>query len=253
VTRPVTTGTSGAWDRRHHRSRMPAPETKGRDGVDALARTRLTLHRLAETVLAGPQYRAVGTIRLVVRPGGFATSRPYGAVELVAVEGTHLLVVRSGRHHRLPLAGTYGELASAAGLPLERLDDVYAGAAGVRPAQLVDVDAAAAAQLAAAWELGDRALRAFVAPSPAAPVLWPEHLDVAVTADGSTYGVSPGDDLVAEPYAYVAPGRALGGGFWNQPFGAARPVGELRDERSMVAFYGTGRELAAGSTGNVTI
>ena len=221
--------------------------------MDSLTRTRLTLHRLAEAVLAGPQYRAAGTIRLVVRPGGFATSRPYGDVELVAVEGTHLVVVRSGREHRLPLAGTYGGLASAAGLPLERLDDVYPGAAGVRPAQLLEVDAAAAALLAAAWELGDRALRAFVAPSDAAPVLWPEHLDVAVTADGITYGVSPGDDLVGGPYAYVSPSRPLAGDFWNQPFGAARPVGELGDERSMLAFYGTGRTLAAGSDGNVTI
>jgi hypothetical protein len=41
--------------------------------------------------------------------------------------------------------------------------------------------------------------------------LWPEHFDVAVElgdeAAGrrATYGVSPGDELHPEPYAYVAP------------------------------------------------
>jgi hypothetical protein len=221
--------------------------------VDALALTRLTLHGVAEALLAGPQYRAAGTIRLAVRPGGFATSRPYRDIHLVAVEGTELVVVRSGREQRLPLAGTYGELAAAAGLPLERLDDVYPGGARVRPTEQVEVDAGAVALLSAAWELGDRALRAFTARSQTTPVLWPEHLDVAVTVDGVTYGVSPGDDLVSQPYAYVSPARVLTGDFWNQPFGAARPVAQLRNEQAVLAFYGTGRALAAGSPDGVTI
>src|SRR5256714_6920586 len=39
----------------------------------AIAMTRLALHGAAELLLAGPQYRAHGTIRLRVVPGGFAT------------------------------------------------------------------------------------------------------------------------------------------------------------------------------------
>jgi hypothetical protein len=37
-----------------------------------LTATRLSLHAVAEQLLAGPQHRAKGTIRLRVTPGGFA-------------------------------------------------------------------------------------------------------------------------------------------------------------------------------------
>ena len=42
-------------------------------GDDELAVTRRSLHGVAELVLAGPQYRATGKLRLGVVPGGFAT------------------------------------------------------------------------------------------------------------------------------------------------------------------------------------
>ena len=81
---------------------------------------------------------------------------------------------------------------------------------------------AAAADFYVAWVLGDAVLRAFAGDHYSAglePVLWPEHLDVAITVDEVNYGISPGDDAIAEPYAYVGPHRprqAL-----KQPFGAA--------------------------------
>ena len=43
-------------------------------GNDELALTRRSLHGVAELVLAGPQYRATGRLRLGVVPGGFATT-----------------------------------------------------------------------------------------------------------------------------------------------------------------------------------
>ena len=42
-------------------------------GHDELAATRRSLHGVAELVLAGPQYRATGKLRLGVVAGGFAT------------------------------------------------------------------------------------------------------------------------------------------------------------------------------------
>ena len=42
---------------------------------DRVVATRRSLHAVAERVLAGPQYRAAGTIRLRVTPGGFGTPR----------------------------------------------------------------------------------------------------------------------------------------------------------------------------------
>jgi len=114
--------------------------------------------------------------------------------------------------------------------------------------EAVDVDPAAAARLAAAWAVGDAALRALgaeVAGDDApAPVLWPEHFDVAITLDEVNYGVSPGDSTIPEPYAYVGPFQPRQGPFWNQPFGAARPLAELAGEDGVLAFFREGRALA---------
>jgi hypothetical protein len=56
--------------------------------TETVVRTRRALHAVAETLLAGPQYRTSGTIRSQACPGGFATGselwlRVVGA-ELVA-------------------------------------------------------------------------------------------------------------------------------------------------------------------------
>ena len=46
-----------------------------------LVATRRALHAVAEQVLAGPQYRSAGTIRLNITPGGFGqVSFQVGAV-----------------------------------------------------------------------------------------------------------------------------------------------------------------------------
>jgi hypothetical protein len=225
----------------------PAPPSG--TGAPRLATTRRALHAVAEGLLAAPQYRATGTIRLTAHAGGFATTRRYDDVDLVAVSGADLVVLRGRDELRLPLSGTCGALAAAAGLPLGRLDDLYAGSVRPEPSTRVDVDADAAATLAAAWSLGDRALRTFAAEvSPAAPdpVIWPEHMDVAVSLDGADYGVSPGDETIPVPYAYVGPATPQTGPFWNQPFGAASPLAELPDQEAVSEFFRTGRRLAAG-------
>src|SRR3954454_9762221 len=83
-----------------------------------LEATRLSLHGLAELVLAGPQYARCGDIRLRVTREGFATWRePDLAVEPDA------LVTPSGR---LPLLGPLSDLAARAGVEPRDLRDVYA-------------------------------------------------------------------------------------------------------------------------------
>ncbi len=94
-----------------------------------------------------------------------------------------------------------------------------------------------------ALAVGDAALRAF-APEET-PVLWPEHLDVGISRDEVNYGVSPGDASVAEPYAYVGPWTPRTGEFWNQPFGAARPLSALGDAGAVADFFREGARLAA--------
>jgi hypothetical protein len=201
--------------------------------TESLERTRASLHGIAELVLAGPQYAASGTIRLRVTPGGF------GTVAAPGVRVEHLDLVTAAV--RLPLGGTVGGLARAAGLEARSLRDVYSGGPDVEPDDLVVVDPEAAAVVLGTFALGDLALRRF-APD-VEPVLWPEHFDLAITVAEVNYGVSSGDPHVPEPYAYVGPWTPRTGAFWNTSFGAARPMADLADADSLAAFFQEGADL----------
>ncbi|OLP58852.1 hypothetical protein BJM39_25905 [Salmonella enterica subsp. enterica serovar Javiana] len=74
-------------------------------------------------------------------------------------------------------------------------------------------------------------------------MLWPEHFDIAVTLDRVNYGVSPGDETIASPYAYVGPWDRADGEFWNAPFGAARTLRELGSADAVLAFFRQGLAL----------
>lgn len=198
-----------------------------------LVATRQSLHGVAELLLAGPQHAQSGTIRLAPCAGGFAT---VAAPDVSVVRGA---LVHAGR--TVPLDGrTVAEAASAVGLAACSLADVYHDGSGVGPDDLLRVDDAAAAEIADAFERGRTALALF-RPSETA-VLWPEHFDLAITADEVNFGVSPGDDFLAVPYAYVGPWAAHSGPFWNAPFGAARPLTDLPD---LAAWFAEGAEQAA--------
>lgn len=199
------------------------------------ARTRRSLHGVAELVLAGPQYDASRSIRLRVTPGGFGT---VGAPHL-RVEG-HELVTPEGR---MRLDGTFAELAEAAGVMARALRDVYAGGPDVDLHEPIDLDPDHAVAVCEAFAIGDAAMRAF-APDQQ-PVLWPEHFDVGITVDEVNYGVSPGDDHLAEPYAYVGPWATRDGPFWNAPFGATRTLREAPDVGAVLAFFHEGARRAA--------
>ena len=70
-------------------------------------RTRVQLHGLAEGLIAGPQYRSAGTIRLAVYADGFG-----GVVSPLSIRGGRFDWVDGSA----PLAGTPRELARAAGV-----------------------------------------------------------------------------------------------------------------------------------------
>jgi hypothetical protein len=195
--------------------------------------TRRSLHAVAEHLLAGPQYRAEGTIRLVVTPGGFGRLR--GPLR---VEATDLV----GDGVRVPLRGTVAELAAAVGVEPGPPADLYHDHADLGPDDPLTVDPAAAALLLDWFARGDAGLRRF-APD-VDPVLWPEHFDLAVTVDEVNYGVSPGDAGHALPYAYVGPFTLRTGQFWNAPFGAARAAELLPDADAVAAFFAEGRAAA---------
>jgi hypothetical protein len=194
--------------------------------------TRRSLHAVAEWVIAGPQFRRHGTIRLRVVPGGFAGV----ASPLMVRAGS--LVWDGGV---TPIHGrTCGELAEEVDTEPFRPDQLYHDGCGIGPDQRLEVDDDVADALLAWFAAGDVALRSF-APDQQ-PVLWPEHFDLAVTVDHGwtgqvNYGVSPGDAGHAEPYAYVGPWDRRTGHFWNAPFGALRPQSELPDATAIGNFY----------------
>jgi hypothetical protein len=197
-------------------------------------RTRRALHGVAELIIAGPQYRRSGTIRLRARPGGFgAIAEPD-----VRVDGAELVAGAV----RIPLRGTYRGLATAAGVDVGAPEGLYHDGSGASPDDSVDLDESAAEHLARCLTLGDEALRR-VAPS-ATPVLWPEHFDIGVTLDEINLGVSLGDAWLGEPYVYVAPWRARTGDFWSAPFGAAVPVRERNTVDALAGFLTEGLDRA---------
>ncbi len=178
----------------------------------ALERTRLTLHGIAEFVLAGPQYAENHDVRLRVSPGGF------GTVASPELRVDHLELVTPTE--RLPLRGTFASLAHAAGVDARPLRDVYSGGPNISPDDPIVIDPEAVSAVVDTFADGDLAMRTF-APQ-LEPVLWPEHFDLGITVAEVNYGVSPGDVHVPEPYAYVGPWTPRVGAFWNTEFGAAR-------------------------------
>ncbi len=220
--------------------------------LDALTTTRRSLHGVAETLLAGPEHRAIGRIRLRVVPGGFTTLTLTGPVSRIAVLGSTLVVHPSdGAPPRtVRLEGTFAEVAAAAGLSAGAPQGVYPDGSDVGLDEQVTLDPAALATLNGAFAVGDQALRRLVAAHHAdddggPPVLWPEHFDVGVTLDEVNFGVSPGDAGIAEPYAYVSPWKRRGGDFWDQPFGSARRLSELGDADDVLSYLEAGRARAA--------
>ena len=206
-------------------------------GDEELALARRSLHAVAELVLAGPQYRATGKLRLRVVPGGFATVL---VPELRAV-GTG--VVGDGGA-AVPIDGhTARALGAELGVQAGRPEGAYADGAGVDPDETLTLRPGQADVIMGAFSRGHDALIAF-APAET-PVLWPEHFDVAIRVRDTNFGVSPGDGFLAEPYAYVGVASPpAGDAFWNAPFGAAVRLRELPDAGAVSGFFAEGRERA---------
>lgn len=198
-----------------------------------LVSTRRSLHGVAELLLAGPQHARSGTIRLAPCDGGFTTT----------TEPT-VSVMRGALVHNgqpVPLDGrTVAQVGAAVGIDPRRTDDLYREGSGVGPDDLLRVDDEAAAEIAAAFARGSVALAAYRPEETA--VLWPEHFDLGITVDEVNFGISPGDDFLDVPYAYVGPWSPVSGPFWNAPFGAGRPLSELPD---LVAWFTEGAAQAA--------
>ncbi|HYO00678.1 MAG TPA: hypothetical protein VET27_01775 [Mycobacterium sp.] len=194
---------------------------------DRYVTTRRQLRGIAESFIAGPQYRSAGTVRLAVRPDGFT-----GVSIPVAVRGSELIWGEDAA----PLTGTVGALAAATDLDVGPPEGVYEVADPLLPETVLDIDADAAELIHRSLYAGGFALKSTLPDQH--PVLWPEHFDVAVTEDEVNYGVSPGDDFHPLPYAYVGPWTSRIGVFWNAPFGAFLTLDPSHDVDRLAADIG---------------
>jgi hypothetical protein len=200
----------------------------------ALAATRRRLHGIGECLMAGPQRRAGGRFTLRVTPGGFATT---GGPAL-RLDGTELVV---GERKRVAVAGTFADLADAVGVDFGAPPDAYPDGSEANATDDVSLDAASALLIQDWYLLADAALRV-MAPRET-PILWPEHFDVAILLDDTSYGASPGDSFHAMPYAYVSSGDHDDSDFWNAPFGAVRSHEQMHSIEDLVTFWRTAQAL----------
>jgi hypothetical protein len=198
----------------------------------SIVKTRRALHVVAELVLAVPQHRNGGGIKLQVCRGGFRTR---SAPDL-RVEGVDLVL---GTLHIPIVDTTAAALGLAVGVVPGEPEGLYGDGTGATTHEVISADPGGAAWIMHCFEMGDAALRQ-LAPQ-ADPILWPEHFDVAITVDGVGYGVSPGDDHHALPYAYVGVSNPPTDDFWNAPFGAAQSMEDLGDVAAVLAFFTEGK------------
>ena len=203
--------------------------------------TRRQLRGVAESLIAGPQYRSSGTIRLAVRPDGFAAV----AIPL-AVHGTELILPNDA----VELTGPLSSIAHIAGIDAGPPDGAYEIVDSLQLDTELKLDPEAAEWINRSHYAGGHALK-HVLPEQH-PVLWPEHFDVAATENEVTYGVSAGDDHHPMPYAYVGPWTVPTGAFWNAPFGALYPLNRANDVDGLtsriVDFFQRGRRELDRST-----
>jgi hypothetical protein len=212
---------------------------------DVLTATRVSLHRVAEHLLAATRKRATGQITLAQGPGGFRTP-PLPDGGALAVDGSHLVVTGPGGERREPLR-TIGQAAAFAGVPAGFPWTKHPPATAFEPDEPLTIDEAAAAALAGWFRLGQEALSSLAtelaAEDPSEPQIFPEHFDLGMSAGAANYGFSPGDDAIPEPYVYVGPHRLPppDGDFWNAQFGAVRTWSQVSDARQALDFLRAGR------------
>jgi len=207
---------------------------------DVYVATRRQLRGVAESLIAGPQHRASGTVRLAVRPGGFT-----GVALPVSVHGRDLVWLNGGT----PLAGPISAIADSAGVDVGPPVGVYDIKDPLPSDAVLDLDIGATEWIHRSHYAGGHALKR-VLPE-CHPVLWPEHFDVAATQNEVTYGVSAGDNYHPTPYAYVGPWAKPSGSFWNAPFGAFYPLDPAHDVDALtsriVDFFERGRRELHGA------
>lgn len=180
-----------------------------------LSETRLALHRLGVYVIAPVRHAANGKFGLRWTAGGFGT--PFFADDTAAnrqirVEGTELIDQRDDEVRVAPIT----TLQAAADFLGSTVDTGIAAEHDSPEVGNVDaplaVDEAASRFLGHWYGMAVAALESVRADAgsvdPSRPQLWPGHFDPAIEVGDEdhrgSYGASPGDDGIDEPYLYLS-------------------------------------------------
>lgn len=226
--------------------------------------TRLALHRLAAYVIGPTRYAKTGRFGLRATPGGFGTPEFEG--RRVRVEGLTLVDEREGEVRSTDIT----TLAAAAEFLGSQVDPETAAEHDTPAAGDVDeplaVDVESSEYLAAWYSMAFAALGALRSDTssvdPSEPQLWPGHFDPAIEegdeARRGSYGASPGDDAIPEPYLYVSawwPDRLdidFSESIWNAPGFSGRvlkatDLGDGDPAQTALAFWTETRDLLAAA------
>lgn len=217
----------------------------------ALDDTRRSLHRLAAYVIAPTRYAQDQKFGLRWTLDGFGTpffAAPAGSPDRAPTFGTdrqvrvqgELLVDQRGAEVRSTRITT---LRAAAEFLETQIDAETAAEPDTPPLgdpdETLTIDVTATAFLSSWFAMATAALEALRLDTdsvdPSRPQIWPGHFDPAIEVGEvdrrATYGASPGDDALNEPYLYVSlwqPDR-LGtephDGFWNAKGFTGRSLG----------------------------
>jgi hypothetical protein len=226
----------------------------------AYAETRLALHRLVVYVASPARQRVNGKMALRWTFGGLGTPF-FGDDEQVRVAGAALVRQRGPEAQAAPIT----TLNTAAELVLDGPPDVaWAERFDVPAAGDLDEPLAVEPEAAAflgdwfgfAWSVLEELRAEPVSTAPSRTQLWPEHFDAAFDClpeeRRCTFGASPGDAAVPEPYLYVLPwqfDQAPPDPFWNSTSfrGAILPFARLLDaddqRAAALTFLRRGRAL----------
>jgi hypothetical protein len=222
----------------------------------SLTSTRESLHRVAEHVLSAALKRATGQIALRPGSGGVRTPPLDEEGRVLALAGTDIALLVGADVTRRARLTTVGEAADAMGVQAGFPWTKHPPGTPFLPDEPLALDPEAAETLAAWFQLGDRALSLLAAEVGAAddavPKVYPEHFDLAISADSVNYGASPGDAAIAEPYLYVGPydGPPTRDAFWNAPFGAFVTRREVATPEEALDFFRSGRSRLARLAGS---
>ena len=197
---------------------------------DHLEATRTSLHRLAAYVIAPARYRKTERFGLRATDGGFGTPH-FGERRRIRVVGMDIVDELAGDQRIAPITS----LNAAAAFLGEPVDTETAAehdspAAGDLDEDL-GIDLESSNYLGRWFNMAFNALNAVrkddASVDPSEAQLWPGHFDPAIEMGDenhrASYGASPGDGSIAEPYLYLSvwwPDRLsldTDDPFWNAP------------------------------------